>query len=157
MDDCSGVVATMSALRTEFCIIFFSHALAILFCRVGLGFLATYDDARVPRCDLCVVISGCLEESSVACLLKERCQIGVWTFVAVSDFQYIANYRAGINEPRSQSLRVLKEEEAAHIKILVNRAQKQRSKSLPLSSSCSRPDAWREHTNDEGVGSTAIV
>ena len=34
---------------------------------------------------------------------------------------------------------------------------KQQSKSITLSCSCSQTDAWREHTKDEGVGSTAIL
>jgi hypothetical protein len=36
------------------------------------GFLATYDDAGIPGCDLGVIISGCFKESSVACLLMGR-------------------------------------------------------------------------------------
>lgn len=40
------------------------------FCRVGFAILATYDDAGIPVCDLCVVIAGGFEESSVACLLS---------------------------------------------------------------------------------------
>lgn len=109
---CSGVVAAMSALRTEFCIF---HAFSIcVFAEFGFRFLATYDDAGIPGCDLCVVISGCFEESSVACLLIEHISYKLNFRTEFRNFRAkrIPNHRTG-NEPRSQSLRALKEEEAA--------------------------------------------